>query len=138
MTKFVFFYVGDLALTISEECRSDARRSGIRTMIKALTDSPLLHSPDDLERQQALSSKNWANKLMQIVNQPPARGKNTTPKEDVSWGVAQAATIQNNFRVFSSRRRLRSLRTMPQTLRMSLLRIENARHKQTLRMDKTT
>ena len=114
------------ALTISEECRSDARRSGIRTMIKALTDSPLLLSPDDLERQQAVSSKKWADKLMQIVNRPPERGKHTKPKEDLNWGVAQATTIQNNFRVFSSRRKLRSLRTMPQTLRMSLLRIENA------------
>ena len=114
------------ALAVSEDCRSDARRSGIRSMIKAISDSPLLQSPDDLERQQAQSSKDWALKLLQLVNRPPERRSNLKPQVDADWGVAQATTIQSNFRVFFARHKLRTLKAMPRTLRMSLLRIENA------------
>ena len=62
-------------LETSEDCRTEARRSGIRQMIKALTESPLLNSPDDLERKQAQSSKNVAQKLLRLVNLPPHRGE---------------------------------------------------------------
>lgn len=62
-------------LETSEDCRTEARRSGIRTMIKALTESPLLNSPNDLERHQAQSSKATAQKLLRLVNLPPRRGE---------------------------------------------------------------
>ena len=114
------------ALAVSEECRSDARRAGIRAMIKAITHSPLLQAPDDLERQQALSSKSWALKLLHLVNQPPERRSNVKAEVDANWGVAPATLIQANFRVFFSRCKLRSLKAMPPSLRMSLLRLENA------------
>jgi hypothetical protein len=113
-------------LAISEDCRRDARRSGIRQMIKAIIDSPLLHSPHDLERQQAKSSQIWAQKLLNLVDMPPHRGEKGKQKFDESWGVAQSIKLQCNFRMHFSRCKMRQLRAMPSTLRQSLLRMETA------------
>ena len=114
------------ALENSEDCRSEARRLGIRSMITTLLDSPLLNSPDNLERQQARSSRTWAQKLLNLVNRPPHRGEKGTAKIDELWGVRPCVKIQCNYRMHSSRTRLQLLRAMPATLRQSLLRIENA------------
>ena len=114
------------ALEISEDCRSEARRSGIREMLKTIIESPLLHSPEDLERQQAMSSREWALKLLRIINRAPFRGMKGQATVDETWGVNPATTIQCNFRMHSSRKKLAHLKAMPTTLRQSLLRIENA------------
>ena len=114
------------ALNTSEDCRTEARRSGIRQMIKALVESPMLNSPDDLQRQQAQASKKWAQKLLHLVNRPPQRGEKGKRKVDLNWGVAPSIKIQNNYRMHFSRQKFRQYKAMPVSLRQSLLRIENA------------